>query len=233
MTNCCNPNPCCDKPKCGNPCGCPNKVLSIETLTDMPGYVRFNLDGGSVLFDFSDIVHETETGTRLSVNQIARTLQYFGEDRINNISASQLGAILHLVDLGDVNGKGLKDNAILVYQKNSECGTSCGEIQNQWVAWAPIDHVESSIKNIMGFDDDGVSKALDTPTHADQFYNVMWRGEDKIGYAQPAQVSVPSTDGTYARLLFEHPLTHEVESFPVKVSIDNDHNVTFKAQGGA
>lgn len=233
MTNCCNPNPCCDKPKCGNPCGCPNKVLSIETLTDRPGFVRFNLDGGSVLYDFSDVVAETETDTFLRVDPKARVLRYLAEGHINNIPARQLGSILHIADIGDVNPGKVTDNSLFIYQKNSECGTGCDGIQNQWVAWNANDHVENNIHTVMGFDKDGVPKALDTPQHSDQYYSLMWRGANKAGYTQPAEVSVPSTDGTYAHLVFEHPRTHQFEALPVIVSIDNQGNVTFKTQGGA
>lgn len=233
MTDNCNCNSCCDKPKCANPCSCPNRVLSIETLTDRPGYIKFNLDGGTVLYDFSDVVAETETDTFLRVDQIARVLKYLAEGHTNNIPASQLGSILHIADIGDVNTGSVTDNSLFVYRKNSDCGTNCGAVQNQWVAWNANDNVANEVQAVMGFDENGVPKALDTPERSNQFYSLMWRGDNKVGYAQPTQVSVPSTDGTYAHLVFEKPGTHEFEALPVIVSIDNQGNVTFKTQGGA
>lgn len=209
------------------------RVLSIETLTDRPGYVKFNLDGGTVLYDFSDIVAETETDTFLRVDQTARALKYLAEGHTNTIPARQLGSILHIADIGDVNTGAVADNSLFVYQKNSECGVGCDGIQNQWIAWNSNDHPADEVQTIMGFDEDGVPKAIDTPPHADQYYSLMWRGGDKAGYAQPTQVSVPSTDGTYAHLVFEKPGTHEFEALPVIVTIDNEGNVTFKTQGGA
>ncbi len=209
------------------------KVLSIETLTDRPGYVKFNLDGGTVLYDFSDVVSETETDTFLRVDTTARVLKYLAEGHTNNIPAKQLGSILHIADIGEVNTGAVADNSLFVYQKNSECGTGCDGIQNQWVAWNSNDHPADSVQTVMGFDENGVPKAIDTPAHTDQYYSLMWRGGDKVGYAQPVQVSVPSTDGTYAHLVFEKPGTHEFEALPVIVTIDNEGNVTFKTQGGA
>ena len=233
MENCNKCNSCCDKPKCKDPCGCPMKVLSIETLTDRPGYVKFNLDGGTVLFDFSDVVAETETDTFLRIDQVARVLKYLAEGHTNNISAQQLGSILHIADIGDVNAGAVTDNSLFIYQKNSECGTNCDSIQNQWVAWNANDHPASEMQMIMGFDENGVPKALDTPQHTNQFYSIMWRGADKVGYSQPTSVVTPSTDGTYAHLLFEKPGTHEFEALPVKVEIDNQGVITLKTQGGA
>ena len=186
-----------------------------------------------MIYDFSDIVAETETDTFLRVDQVSRVLKYLAEGHTNNIPASQLGSILHISDIGDVNVGRVTDNSLFVYQKNSECGTNCGSVQNQWIAWNANDHIEESVQTLMGFDGNGAPRALATPDHADQYYSVMWKGGDKIGYAQPTQVSVPSTDGTKAHLLFEKPGTHEFEALPVIVSIDNQGNVTFKTQGGA
>lgn len=209
------------------------RVLSIETLTDRPGYVKFNLDGGTVLYDFSDIVAETETDTFLRVDQTARALKYLAEGHTNTIPAMQLGSILHIADIGDVNTGAVADNSLFVYQKNSECGTGCGGIQNQWIAWNSVDHPADEVQTVMGFDENGVPKSIDTPDHTNQYYSLMWRGNGKVGYAQPAQVSAPSTDGTYAHLVFEKPSTHEFEALPVKVTIASDGTITLKTQGGA
>lgn len=186
-----------------------------------------------MLYDFSDVVAETETDTFLRVDQVARVLKYLAEGHTNNIPASQLGSILHIADIGDVNAGKVTDNSLFVYRKNSECGTGCEGIRNQWTAWNANDNVVSEVQTVMGFDEDGVPKALDTPERSNQFYSLMWRGNNKVGYAQPTEVSVPSTDGTKAHLLFEKPGTHEFEALPVIVTIDNQGNVTFKTQGGA
>lgn len=235
----CNCNRQCDpcgKAKCcADPCGCPTRVLSVEAMTDTPGVVKFNLDGHTEYFDFSDIVAATETDTFLRVDKVARALKYLAEGHTNNISAKDLGSILHLADIGDINMDEVTQNSLLVYQKNSECGQGCDEIGNQWIAWNATENLEDDAQTIMGFDGNDSPVAVQPPIQTEQFHLAGWRGSNKFGYMQPKQIAIgagPSTDGTYAHLLFENPTTHQMEAMPVKVSIDNQGNVTFKTQGG-
>ena len=205
-------------------------------MTDKPGYVKFNLDGGTVLFDFSDIVAETETDTFLRIDSTARVLKYLAEGHINNIPASQLGSILHIADIGDVDISGVTDNSLFVYQKNSDCGKGCDGIDNSWIAWNASDpnHLTNSGEAVMVFDESDAPKALLTPPHTDQFYLAGWRAGNKFGYMEhPTPVVYPSigTDG-YSNLLFENPTSHELETLPVKVTIAGDGTVTLKARGG-
>lgn len=236
MLKTCECNSCCDKPKCGNPCGCPLKVLSVETMTDKPGYVKFNLDGGTVMFDFSEVVAETETDTFLRVDATARVLKYLAEGHINNIPASQLGSILHIADIGDVDISGVTDNSLFVYQKNSDCGKGCDGIDNSWIAWNADDpnHLTNGGESVMVFDDNSAPKSLMSPAHTEQFYLAGWRAGNKFGYMQPTQVTRPTTDSDgYTNLLFESPITRELEVMPVKVTVAGDGTVTFKTRGGA
>ena len=221
MSNC---NSCCEnKPRCGcDPCGCPLRVLSIEQIdASRPGLLRFNLDGGSVEYDFADQVATTKTDTFLRVDQTARVLKYLAEGHTNNIPAAQLGSILHLADIGDIDVKDVTQSSMLVYQKNSDCATSCGTKQNKWVAWNPSEQLADKLNTLMGFNDDDFPQALQTPDATDQFSLLMWRGANKIGYAHPARLSgAPSTDDEgKSHLLFENPRTHEIEALPVYVSI--------------
>lgn len=235
MNNCCE-NTCdpCGKSKCcKDPCGCPTRVLSVLADPDRPGVVKFNLDGHTEFFDFSDIVASTETDTFLRVDQVARALKYLAEGHTNNISAKDLGSILHLGDLGDVDMGAVEQNSLLVYQKNSDCGQGCDEISNQWIAWNASDNLEDSAQTIMGFNENDNPVAIQPPIHTDQYYQFSWRGGDKAGYTQPVEVSVPSTDGTYAQLMFMNPSTKQLETLKVIVTIDNQGNVTFKTQESA
>lgn len=237
MSNCCE-NRCdpCGKPKCcSDPCGCPTRVLSVEAMSDEPGVVKFNLDGHTEFFDFSDIVAATETDTFLRIDKVARALKYLAEGHTNNISAKDLGSILHLADIGDINMSEVTQNSLLVYQKNSECGQGCDEISNQWIAWnaSDPDNLEDSAYSLMAFNENDNPVAVQPPIHTDQYYMLGWRGANKLGYSQPAEVSAPSvdTDG-YSQLLFMNPSTKQLETLKVKVNIDNQGNVTFKTQGG-
>ena len=230
--NCCNPDPCCGKPKCADPCGCPKRVLSVEA-TDAPGVVKFNLDGHTTLLDFSDVVKDTETDTFLRVDQVARLLKYIAEGHVNNIRAQELGSILHLADIGDINTEEVTQNSLLVYKKESDCGQGCDQVSNNWIAWNATEHLEDSAEKLMGFDETDSPVAIEPPLHTGQYYSLMWRAGDKIGYRQPTQVSAPSADESgYSHLLFENPTTHELETLPVKVTVAQDGTVTLKTQGG-
>ena len=231
--NCCNPcDPC--KKKCCDPCGCPLRVLSVCEINDKPGVVEFNLDGKTVDYDFSGLVARTETDTNLRVDSVARVLRYSAERHVNNITAKQLGSILHIADIGDVDITGVTDNSLFVYQKQSDCGQGCDGIDNSWVAWNSDEHLEEEGKTVMVFDDNGAPKALRPPTHTDQYYSLMWRGGDKVGYTQPVEVASPSTDTNgYSYLMFVNPTTKQLEMLKVVVSIDGSGHVTFDTNGGA
>lgn len=208
------------------------RILSIEELTDQPGIVRFNLDGSTVDYDFSGLIASVETDTTLRVDTVHRLLKYSAERHVNNISASQLGSILHIADLGDVDIAGVTQNSLFVYQKNSDCGQGCQGVGNSWIAWNSDEHLEDSGQTVMVFDDSNAPKALQTPLHTDQYYFLGWRAGDKVGYSQPVEVSVPSVDANgFSHLLFENPTTKQLETLKVKVSIDNAGNVTFNTRG--
>lgn len=191
-------------------------------MPDEPGVVKFNLDGHTELFDFSDVVAATETDTFLRVDQTARLLRYIAEGHTNNISAKDLGAILHLGDLGDVDMGEVEQNSLLFYQKNSECGQGCDEVTQQWTAWNSTDNLETSAQTVMGFSENDSPVAVQPPVHTDQYYLAGWRAGNKFGYTQPVEVSVPST-GTDGRshLLFENPTTKQIEALPVYVTIED------------
>lgn len=196
--------------------------------------VAFNLDGKTVNFDFSEIIAKVETDTNLRADSVQRVLRYNAERHVNNVTAKQLGSILHIADIGDVDIKGATDNSLFVYQKNSDCGKSCNGIQNSWFAWTSDEHLEDAVKTLMGFADDGAPKALQTPTHTDQYYSLMWRAGDKVGYTQPVEVSAPSTDANgFSYLMFVNPTTKQLEALKVAVTIDGSGNVTFNTNGGA
>lgn len=234
MNNCCNNN-CCDPcgKQCSDPCGCPLRVLSVETIADMPGYVKFNLDGGTVLFDFTPVVKTAETKTTFTVDQVNRLLKYTSESGLQNITAQALGSILRLGDIGDVNNNGVLNNSLLAYQKNSNCGEGCDEVSNQWVPFSATEHIEDTGTYPMIFDEDGVPGVLGTPAHTSQYYNVAWRAGDKLGYTQPVEVSVPTADSDgFSYLTFVNPTTKQMEMLKVVTSIDASGNVTFNLNGG-
>ena len=189
----CQPG-CGGKKKCPTPCGCPEQILSIEADTTRPAYLRFNLGGRSVWHDFTSVVKGAETCTTLKPNITARTLIYDAECGRQTISASELGSILHLADIGDVDATTIKDNAILVYKKDADCGENC-EGKNGWVGMDPSEEAGTSLDYVMGSDANGRVSSLQPPANSNQFYQLTWAAGDKVKWQQPTKVSVIPRDG--------------------------------------
>lgn len=222
MNNCCN--------KCPNPCGCPLRALSIKVDPARKHLVEFNIDGHSAYLDLREV--DIETDTFLRVDSVLRNLKYLAEKHVSTISGAELGSILHLSDLGDVITKGVKQNSLLTFQKNSECDRSCTDVSNNWVAWNATDNQADSVETLFGFDEDDAPKSIAPPENEEQYYQLGWNGAGQVSYSQPVEVSVPTADSDgFAKMLFVNPATKQLETLKVIVNIDNSGNVTFKTQG--
>ena len=198
---CCKPDCCgdcdpCRKKCCPEPCGCPTQIMGISTVhDDTPAWLRFNFGGKSVDYDFTSVVKAAETDTSIRLDIPNRTFIYNAEKHIDSFSASELGSILHIADIGDVDISGVTDNSLFVYKKNSDCGEGCEGINNSWSAWNSNEHLEESVDTIMGFDDKGNPKALNRPDKTTQFYQLSWAGADKAKWTQPTVVATAPVDG--------------------------------------
>lgn len=188
----CDCNPC--KKKCGEPCGCAEPVFSIEAMPDDPTILKFNVNGKSVWYDFEPVVKEAETCTTLTVDNVARTLNYLGECQTNTISAQELGSILHLADIGDVNADSIEDNGILNYRKDSDCGEGCEGIDTGWVSTSPIEVGQASLDYILGSDSDGKMMSLRPPVDTTKFNYLAWAAQDKIKWVTPSVASTAPVD---------------------------------------
>lgn len=200
MNNCCNKccNDCdpCRKKCCEPVCGCPTQILDISTVhDDTPAWLRFNLGGKSIDYDFTSVVKAAETDTSMRLDVANRNLTYNAEKHTDSFSASELGSILHIADIGDVDISGVTDNSLFVYQKNSDCGEGCEGIDNSWIAWNSSDYLVNQVSTLMGFDDDGKPKTLNHPLNTNQYYQLGWNGSEKISFSQPAVVSTAPVDG--------------------------------------
>ena len=232
ISNCCDP---CAKPKCcGDPCGCPLRTLSVDTVTDMPGYVKYNLDGKTVSFDHKPVTQTTETKTAISVDLVNRVLKYLSESGAQTITASELGSLLRLGDLGDVATAGATNNALLTYRKNSECSTGCDtSMPNQWVAYDSLENIEDSAKYLLSFDENGAPKTLGTPATTSEYYYLGWNGPNMVQWTQPVEVATPSADDDgYSYIPFVSPRTKQLEMLRVVVDISSSGDVTFNINGG-
>lgn len=151
---------------------------SVSTL-------RFNFNGASTWYNYENMIHQTETDTVLSTDTLKRVLNYMAERHIDQISAQELGSILHIADIGDVDIKGIANHALFVYQKDSDCGEGCEGINNSWVAWNALEHQATSLDTVMGFDVDGKPFTLQKPTDTTKHYLIGWDAQNKIKYITP------------------------------------------------
>ena len=205
----CQPKCGCEN-KCPKPCGCPEQILSIEADTTRPAYLRFNLGGRSVWHDFTSVVKGAETCTTLKPNITARTLIYDAECGRQTISAPELGSILHLADIGDVDATTIKDNAILVYKKDANCGENC-DGKNGWVGMDPSEEAGESLDYVMGSDANGRVGSLQPPANSTQFYQLTWSAKDKAKWHQPKEVStIPRDSDKKALRVYLDPKTREL-----------------------
>lgn len=190
---------CRKKKECRPACSCVEPVFSVEAMPDDPTILRFNVSGKSVWYDFEPVVKAGETCTTLNVNSVGRTLDYHGECGDNTIAARELGSILHLADIGDVNADSITDNGILNYRKDADCGEGCDGPGDGWQSTNPVDVGATSLDYILGSDADGKMTSLMPPTDTTKFSYLAWRAQDKAGWTAPTIVSTPPVDSDNKR----------------------------------
>lgn len=188
----CQPKCGCEN-KCPKRCGCPESILSIEADSDDPTRLRFNLGGRSVWYDFAPVVKAAETCTHISTNLTTRSLIYDAECGRESISARQLGSILHLADIGDVDESTIKNNAVLVYRKDADCGENC-DGKNGWIGIDLTEEADEELDYIMGSDEDGKVKSLIPPANPNKTHYLTWVANGKAQWVQIRQVTTPPID---------------------------------------
>ena len=206
----CQPKCGCEN-KCPKRCGCPESILSIEADSADPAYLRFNLGGRSVWYDFGPVVKAAETCTHISTDLTSRSLIYDAECGRETISARQLGSILHLADIGDVDASTIKDNAVLVYRKDADCGENC-DGKNGWIGIDLTEEGDDELDYIMGSDEDGKVKSLMPPAGSNKTHYLTWQANGKAQWAmiKPA-ISAPVNPSTGKVLrVYLDPVTNEL-----------------------
>ena len=200
----------CNRCDCKKPCGCPESILSIEADPASPPNLRFNLGGRSVWYDFDSVVKAGETCTTLTTDSVARNLVYNAECQNINISGSQLGSILHLADIGDVDEKTIGDNAVLVYRKDANCAENC-DGGNGWVGVNLAEEGGDSLDYIMGSDKDGDVGSLKPPANSNKYHYLAWAAQNKASWGTPTfKTSAPTdSDGKKWRVYMD-PTTYEL-----------------------
>lgn len=187
-------NQCCDPcaDPCKKKCGCYEPILDIDEMPDSVSILRYNINGLSTWYDYGNMIYQTQTDTRITADSVKRVLRYMAERHTDSISARELGSILHIADLGDVDISGVQNNSLFVYRKDNNCAQGCEGISNAWTAWNSTDNTADSLRTIMGFDKDGVPYSLLPPANSDQYYLLEWRGNNEVGYRQVEEVSKES-----------------------------------------
>ena len=193
--------------KCKSPCGCAEPIFSIEALDSDPTTLRFNVNGKSVWYDFEPVVKAGETCTALNIDAVNRTLNYHGECSDQTISAKELGQVLHLGDLGDVDENSITDNGILNYRRSADCGENCeSKAGDGWVSSNPLDDdiAGTSLDYILGSDAEGRMASLMPPTDTTTFSYLAWAAQNKAKWVKPTVVSTPPVkDGKVAQLYLD------------------------------
>lgn len=199
----------CNKPKdCGNKCGgpCCDNPMPFFGIEQKPGSLSelmFNVNGITSTWDFAKIVEDNQTDTSISVKVIERVLKYAAERHVDTISAKELGAILRISDIGDVDNTDFKNNSMLVFRKDGEC--AYGDQNNSWVAFNADEHQATNLTSLMGYDASYKPQAISTPVHTNQYYQLGWNAQNKLSYSQPVEVSTPpvGTDGKKLRVYLD------------------------------
>lgn len=202
-------------------CGIPEPIQCItQPDSRRPGLVRFNYGGHSVDFDFTNLIRQVQSDTSQSIDQTNRTWNYNAERHIDSFSASQIGSILHLGDLGDVDITGIKNNSLLFYQQDSNCGQGCEGLHNSWTTWSLNDTngQSGSLQSVLGFSPvTGTPVGLEIPSKPNQFYFLGWNAQDKLGYIQPAEFTAfPYDTDNYAWITCVDPTTRQLGYVKVK-----------------
>lgn len=188
------PNPC-DKQAspCGNPCGntCarPKPVIAVDNIPDDILTLSFNFDGVGTTYDYTEMIRQGQTDTSVSLDVIGRVFKYMAERHTDTITAKELGSILHLSDIGDVDTNSITDKSIMVFNKETECTTSCDGTTNSWVGWNALDGQDTALSMVMGFSNDGSPASLSSPSQPNSHYLLSWAAGQKAKWVTPKVVS--------------------------------------------
>lgn len=133
-----------------------------------------------------------ETDTFLSVNPEKNTLNYKAERHTDEITGAQLGGIIDLDDLQDVDiDYGLDGHCYeFIFHKWEDCGDGCKSLADRWQNF----NIESegarkeAIRYVRGANVYGCPEYLEVPVREDEFWYGMWVPGKGFTYYQPQYV---------------------------------------------
>lgn len=181
--------------KCDRQCGCPEPFLGVFEYDYEPGVITFNIDGKTAKWNAKHLVQSQQTDTSLIVDVIDRLLRYKAERHTDTITARELGSILHLADIGDVNGKNLQQGSLLTYKKNNDCAEGCYGTRNTWEAWNAVDGQTENAYYPLATNNNGNLASIATPANPNNTYFLGWNGKNQLGYFTVASAANKPANG--------------------------------------
>lgn len=173
---------------CGLPCG-------GEVCSSCKKSARYNKDLLSCPSPFSGD-NSKETDTKLSVDYSAAILNYAAERHTDEISGEQLGSIINLGDLRNVDTDtgSAASCSELIFRRYGNCGKGCRSIEDTWKIFSIDDDGAKTdgLRYVRGVNTYGCPQYLDTPSNPNQFWYGGWRldGDHRMfGYYQPKQAN--------------------------------------------
>ena len=144
-----------------------------------------------------------ETDTTLSINYSNGTLIYNAERHTDIITGEQLGSIINLDYLRNVEiDPDLEGNCYeLIYRKWANCGDGCRSAADKWMNFninSP-EALQCGIRYVRGANQYGCPVYLEPPITEDEYWWGMWRPSShgdcwEFGYVQPEEVTELPTD---------------------------------------
>lgn len=140
-----------------------------------------------------------ETDTILSTDYSSAVLNYKAEKHTDKVTGEQLGDIINLGDLRDVEfDPSIEGNCYeLIYRKFSECGDGCRSAADKWMNFSALekDSRFKAIRYVRGANIYGCPTYLEVPTNEDIYWFGMWNpNEDGFTWVNPEQGELPRDD---------------------------------------
>lgn len=171
----------------------------------------------------------SETDTFLSVNPEKATLNYKAERHTDEIRGAQLGDIINLDDLRDVDiDDGLDGHCYeFIFHKWENCGDGCKSLADRWQNFNINSEgaKKNGIRYIRGANAYGCPVYLDIPTDETTYWWGMWRPNDtgtgvEFGYIKPTEVDALPQNEDGATMVLSQDSNGKPIYGPVKVNAE-------------
>lgn len=169
-----------------------------------------------------------ETDTKLSTNYSNATLNYTAEKHQDILTGTQLGSLVTVGDLRDVEADYNFDAhcAELIYHRYGNCGSGCKSVEDRWSTFTieSENALQTGINYVRGCGAYGCPEYLTPPTNTGTYWMAGWRGNGQFGYYQPQQVTdLPQDAKGDMIVLSQDPTTKRtlVGSIPLNCILSN------------